>query len=93
MYKKFFPSTDRIDYSVLEIDEEFQKLLDQTEKDRLERLKNKKVEYIEYEEPPCFIDDKEYPDGSKAVFYSRASVGAYESCADFSKEKVCDSAF
>ncbi len=79
-----------MDFSPLAVDREYQKLLDEIERARLKRLKKKKVEYENFEEESCFIDDKEYPDGSKAIFYSRPSVGAYESCLDFSKEKVCD---
>ncbi len=92
IYKTYLAPQPNLDPNILGIDEEYKKILAEAEKIRLEKEKKEK-KYKDYTEKPCFIAEKEYPDGSAKKFYSVVEVSPNQSCEKYALTRYCDNGF
>lgn len=88
-YKIFFENA-QLSNNVNILDKEFNDIIRKKEEEARKRKENKSVEYADYESPPCLIGEHIYKHGELKDFFSRAAVGVYETCANFSEIKKCD---
>jgi hypothetical protein len=89
VYKIFFEKVSLPEYES-SLDKKFNDVIRLKEEESYKTKEEENVEYAEYSSVPCIINDDVYEHGTIKDFFSRLSVGVYQSCNNFSKVKRCD---